>query len=73
MAIGREKIYVGLVSKNGFFSFEYPRKIIFSYEKHEGIGYDIINNITYPLNNPSKRKAYYISNIISLNSILQQL
>lgn len=73
MAIDREKICVGLVTRGGILSFEHIRKILFVYNTEEQTGYDLLNDVTYPALKSKARKDCYISNIINLDSILQPL
>lgn len=73
MPTDRNKLCTGLLSKNSLFSFTHLRKIIFNYDNVEHTGYDLINQVSYPINKPESRKGYYISNVICLNGILQQL
>ena len=71
MTTDRSKLCTGLISHNGFLTFEYPRKVVFSYDEYEKKGYDILNGIIYPIDKPVKRKGYYISNLIFLDNILK--
>lgn len=73
MVIDRDNIYIGLLSKKDFFCLSHERKIIFNYDKYENIGYDLINETSYPISNPQIKKGYYISNIIYLKDILNEL
>lgn len=73
MTIDRNRLCAGLISQNGFLTFEYPRKVVFSYDEYEKKGYDVLNDVTYPIHKPITRKGYYISNLLFLNDTLQLL
>lgn len=73
MTTNRDSICIGLLTKKNFLSISYDRKIIFNYDKYENIGYDLINEISYQINNPNLKKGYCISNIIYLKDTLKEL
>ena len=73
MIIDRDSICIGLLTKKNFLSLSYERKIIFNYDQYENIGYDLINETSYPVSDPDLKKGYYISNIIYLKDTLKKL
>lgn len=74
MQINRNDLHVGLLTKTSTFTLAYPRKILFTYNMIDGIGYDVMNNIEYDVHQKRKNdKGYYISCIRSLDRLLENL
>lgn len=73
METKRDTLCAGLLAKTSILALSYPRKVLFNFDLDSQTGYDVINEITFPIHNKGNEKKYFISCVQPLGNVLKEL